>query len=816
MTTISTTPVSAQAAVSHDDSISAKKATASSTGPVSSNPNVPVNAAPMVPTPYGVNASLYVGELHPDVSESMLFELFNQVGPVTSIRVCRDAITRRSLGYAYVNFNNVLDAERALDTLNYTMVKGQACRIMWSQRDPTLRRSGTGNIFIKNLDKSIDNKALHDTFSAFGNILSCKVVTDDASESKGYGFVHFETKEAAEQAIQKVNGMLLNDKKVFVGHHVPRRERVSKIEELKAQFTNVYVKNLDESITDEELRKIFEPFGEISSAVVQRDTSDVTKSKGFGFINYVDHDSAALAVEELNEKEIKGKVLIVCRAQPKAEREEELKRAHEVAKQERLAKYAGVNLYAKNLDVSVDDERLRKEFSQFGEIASCKIMVDERNVSRGFGFVCYAKPEDATKAVQEMNGKMLEGKPIYVALAQRKEERRTMLEAQYAQRAQFQRFMSAAAATGTPAHAAALYYAAAAAANGANPLASTGGSGALPSNSMMYMMGGSAGAMPQRPAGMMMPPNASASGYPTHMMGANGNMYQGGRMPPRWMMQQGAGMSGAPNNGAYASTGSRPSNLGIPNQVGSVGGSNVPNTVNNTRIPQNGPVQGVPPMGGPSGPGGYRRGMMMGPGTPGSHSGYYPHTGSSGRPGMVPSGPSAMNNNPSGMMGPMMSRRGGMGSGYHRGMGMRGGHHAHQQHSGFSQDGRHQMMGAYPSSMQNPTDWNAVANNPAAGLTAAALASAPPEVQKQMLGERIYPLVYNKEPEQAPKITGMLLEMDSGELLHLLESPQQLQEKIAEASHVLKQHQLSETGDATQPHMQESHPVAAATVEPTA
>jgi len=63
-------------------------------------------------------------------------------------------------------------------------------------------------------------------------------------------------------------------------------------------------------------------------------------------------------------------------------------------------------------------------------------------------------------------------------------------------------------------------------------------------------------------------------------------------------------------------------------------------------------------------------------------------------------------------------------------------------------------------------------------LTAAALANANPQEQKQMLGERLFPLIHQMQPESAGKITGMLLEIDNTELLHMLESRDSLKAKV--------------------------------------
>jgi polyadenylate-binding protein len=407
-------------------------------------------------------ASLYVGDLHHEATEAMLYEKFSQAGPVLSIRVCRDMITRRSLGYAYVNFQQPADAERAIDTMNFDEIKGKPIRIMWSQRDPALRKSGVGNIFIKNLDKTIDNKQLYDTFSAFGNILSCKVCVNKVQtpgeefaqpESKGYGFVHFETEEAANKAVEKVNGKLLKEKKVFVGRFKSRNERIREYGDRAKQFTNVFLKNIPNDWDETKIKEIASEFGNTLSISIQtssiKDQEDGI-SKKFGFVSFEDHEDADKCVNELNGKEFGERKLYCGRAQKKAERQAELKNKFEKLKQERIQRYQGVNLYVKNLDDSITDDILREHFSQFGTITSAKVqmMTDsemEKNKkdadgkelvsrSKGFGFVCFSSPEEATKAVTEMNGRILVAKPLYVALAQRKEDRKAHLQQQYMQR----------------------------------------------------------------------------------------------------------------------------------------------------------------------------------------------------------------------------------------------------------------------------------------------------------------------------------------------------------------------------------------------
>ncbi|KAL8141109.1 hypothetical protein V2J09_007130 [Rumex salicifolius] len=632
---------------------------------------VPAAGSPAASVPGSnpfVTTSLYVGDLEFNVNDSQLYDLFNHIGQVVSVRVCRDLTTRRSLGYGYVNFSNPQDAARALDMLNFTQLNGKAIRVMYSHRDPSVRKSGAGNIFIKacslscvlllNLDKAIDHKALHDTFSAFGNILSCKIATDASGQSKGYGFVQFETEESAQNAIDKLNGMLINDKQVYVGPFLRKQERDTA--STRTKFNNVYVKNLADATTEDDLQIIFGEFGPTTSVVVMRDGDG--KSKGFGFVNYESADDAARAVDALNGKTVDEKELYVGRAQKKSEREQELKEKFEKTMKEAADKFQGANLYVKNLDDTVDDEKLKEMFVEYGKITSCKVMRDPTGVSKGSGFVAFSTPEEASRALAEMNGKMIASKPLYVALAQRKEERRARLQAQFSQM---------------------------------RPVA-------MPPS-----------VTPRLP---MFPPGAPGMGQQIFY----------GQAPPMMPPQAGFGYQ------QQLVPGMRP------------GGAPMPNFF-------------MP---------------MVQPGQQGQRPG--------GRRG---TGPMQQNQPPVPMMQQQMLPRGGRVYRYPPGRNMQDVPPMHGVAGGMLPS--YDMGGGMP--MRGGDSAGSLTQQPMSlSALATALANAAPEQQRTMLGESLYPLVDAIEHSNAAKVTGMLLEMDQTEVLHLLESPEALKAKVAEAMDVLR------------------------------
>lgn len=196
------------------------------------------------------------------------------------------------------------------------------------------------------------------------------MATDASGESKGFGFVQYNTEESAQKAIKIINGMLLNEEKVYVG---PFLQRDSPNE--KAMFKDIYVKNLSKSLTDEELNTIFREFGPTTSCVIIRDGEVLQgKSKGYGFVNFENPEDAEKAVEALNGKKFEDKEWFVTKSKKKYQRESELKRG---LKKAINMSQGWNNLCVKNLRKSVTDEILKDFFSSYGTITSCKVCIQK-------------------------------------------------------------------------------------------------------------------------------------------------------------------------------------------------------------------------------------------------------------------------------------------------------------------------------------------------------------------------------------------------------------------------------------------------------
>lgn len=170
-------------------------------------------------------ASLYVGNLDPQVTEPLLYELFIQFGPVKLLHLPKDRILRAHQGFGFVEYRTIQDADYALGILRGVRLFGRTLKM--KKADP-LSASNVGpgevpllsvgaRLFVRNLSPLVDEQYLLDTLSRFGKLIDTpNIVRDEDGVSKGHGFVEFDSFESSDSVIEKMNGAILMNNKLLV------------------------------------------------------------------------------------------------------------------------------------------------------------------------------------------------------------------------------------------------------------------------------------------------------------------------------------------------------------------------------------------------------------------------------------------------------------------------------------------------------------------------------------------------------------------------------------------------------------------------
>jgi len=253
----------------------------------------------------------------------------------------------------------------------------------------------------------------------YGFFMGYKMVTSKVVQNinNTYAFVNFETRNDAERARRELNGVTIQAKYSTGINKISKPVRLCRYESRTGLSNidprcNLLVKNLSPQVSAHLLWNTFIKFGDVRSSKLMIDI--MGESKGFGFISYYRYEDAIKAKDTLNDKELLGKNIKINFL--------EKGRRHVVKKN---------NIYVKEIPKkNFTDKELIELFSKFGKINSAIVLKDEKGESKGFGFVCFEKPEDAEKAKNEMNGKKVfddvENK-LYVSFALKKAERKEEL-----------------------------------------------------------------------------------------------------------------------------------------------------------------------------------------------------------------------------------------------------------------------------------------------------------------------------------------------------------------------------------------------------
>lgn len=164
-------------------------------------------------------ATVYIGNLDEKVTESLIWEIMLQAGPIRNVHIPRDRITQSHQGYAFCEFSSELDADYAVKVMNQVRLWGKPIKVNRASADKRTLDIGA-NLFVGNLAPEVDEKLLFDTFGCFGTIITAPTVARDpaTSVSRGFGFVSFDSFEAADAALEAMNNQYLCNRPISVSY----------------------------------------------------------------------------------------------------------------------------------------------------------------------------------------------------------------------------------------------------------------------------------------------------------------------------------------------------------------------------------------------------------------------------------------------------------------------------------------------------------------------------------------------------------------------------------------------------------------------
>lgn len=256
-------------------------------------------------------------------------------------------------------------------------------------------------IFVGKIPRDLFEDELVPLFEKAGPIWDLRLMMDPLSGlNRGYAFVTFCTKEAAQEAVK-----LCNNNEIRPGKHIGVCISVAN--------NRLFVGSIPKSKTKEQIVEEFSKVTEgLTDVILYHQPDDKKKNRGFCFLGYEDHKAAAQARRRLMSGKVKvwGNVVTVEWADPIEDPDPDVMAKVKV-------------LFVRNLSGTVTEEILEKTFSAFGKLERVKKLKD-------YAFIHFDEREGAVKALEEMNGKELEGECVEIVFAKPPDQKRKERKAQ--------------------------------------------------------------------------------------------------------------------------------------------------------------------------------------------------------------------------------------------------------------------------------------------------------------------------------------------------------------------------------------------------